>query len=111
MALRLLQSCRRVCRAQGDTTITVEHLQRACELEQLDELGLGPVDQKYVQVVADGASRLNVIASVLGLPPKTVSEVIEPFLVRAGLLVKDDGRRELTAKGREHLLTLRQTSV
>ena len=112
LALRLLQSCRRVCRAGGDTVITTDHLQRACSLEQLDELGLGPTDQKYLQVVADGASRLNVIASTLALPPKTVSEVIEPYLVRAGLLLKDDqGRRQLTSEGREHLLNLPQKSV
>jgi Holliday junction DNA helicase RuvB len=112
LALRLLQSCRRVCRAGGDTTITLAHLERACSLEELDHLGLGPVDQKYLQAVADGASRLNMIASMLGLPPKTLSEVLEPFLVRAGLLVKDDqGRRQLTAKGRDHLLQHRQDPV
>ena len=112
LALRLLQSCRRVCRAEGETTITTDHLQRACSLEQLDDVGLGPVDQRYLQAVANGASRLNVVASVLGLPTKTVSEVIEPFLIRAGLMVKDDqGRRELTAKGRDHLPNLRQKSV
>jgi len=62
--------------------------------------------------VAGGANRLNVIASVLGLPAKTVSEVVEPFLIRARLLNKDDqGRRELTAEGRDHLLNLRQDAV
>jgi Holliday junction DNA helicase RuvB len=112
LALRLLQSCRRVCRAEGEMTITTDHLQRACSLEQLDDLGLGPVDQKYLQTVANGASRLNVIASTLGLPTKTVSEVVEPFLIRAGLVVKDDqGRRELTRKGRGHLSNLRQDFV
>jgi Holliday junction DNA helicase RuvB len=111
LALRLLNSCRRVCRAEGDTTITVDHLQRACSLEQLDELGLGPTEQKYLMAVADGASRLNVVASILGLPTKTVAEVVEPFLLRANLLVKDDqGRRELTAEGRGHLSRLRSDS-
>lgn len=44
------------------------------------------------------------IGSLLGLPARTVAQVVEPFLLRSGLLVKDDnGRRELTAKGREHL--------
>ena len=47
---------------------------------------------------------MNVIASVLGLPAKTVSEVVEPFLIRAGLLLKDD-------QGRDHLPNLRQKSV
>jgi Holliday junction DNA helicase RuvB len=55
---------------------------------------------------------LNVIASILGLPAKTVSGVVEPFLIRAGLMVKDDqGRRELTAKGREHLSDFRPNAV
>lgn len=104
LALRLLQSCRRVCRSQGEDAITVNHLTRACELEQIDSMGLGPTEQKYLAIVADGASRLNVIASSLGLPSRTVSEVTEPFLIRSGLIMKDDqGRRQLTARGREQL--------
>lgn len=110
IALRLLQSCHRVCRAAGDNEITLEHLVRACQLEQVDALGLGPTEQKYLSLLADGASRLNVIASVLGLPSRTVAEVTEPFLIRAGLIIKDDqGRRQLTALGHQH--TSRQQVV
>jgi holliday junction DNA helicase RuvB len=109
LALRLLQSCRRVARSLGEDTITLGHLQKACLLEGLDELGLGPTDQHYLRALADGASRLNVIASLIGLPARTVADVIEPFLIRGiggkGLVTKDDqGRRQLTAFGREHLL-------
>jgi len=51
----------------------------------------------------DGPSRLNVIASILGLPTRTVSDVTEQYLIRAGLIDKDKiGLRQLTAKGREH---------
>jgi holliday junction DNA helicase RuvB len=93
-----------VCRSEGENTITLGHLERACQLEQLDGLGLGPTDQQYLRTLAGGDSRLNVIASRLGLPPRTVAEVTEPFLLRAGLVVKGDGgRRQLTAEGREHL--------
>ena len=86
-----------------------EHLLRACSLEQMQgDLGLGPTEQKYLLILADGNSRLNVIASVLGLPSRTVAQVIEPFLIRAGFMVKDDqGRRQLTAEGREHLSNCR----
>jgi len=104
LALRLLQSSRRVCRSEGEETITVDHLHRACILEQLDDLGLGPTEQQYLQLLADGPMRLNVIASALGLPTRTVSQVTEPFLIRAGLIAKDDqSRRQLTAAGYEHL--------
>ena len=66
LALRLLQSARRVARSEGESTITLAHLERACVLEQLDDLGLGPTEQKYLRLLADGATRLNVVASVLG---------------------------------------------
>jgi Holliday junction DNA helicase RuvB len=104
LALRLLQSCRRVCCAEGRSTVTLPDLERACSLEGVDALGLGPTEQQYLSVLAEGGTRLNVIASRLGLPARTVAEVCEPFLIRVGLVVKDEGsRRELTALGREHL--------
>ena len=112
LALRLLQSCHRVCRSLGEDEITLEHLHRACELEQLDELGLGPNEQAYLRLLANGPARLNVIASSLGLPARTVSTVIESFLIRAGLIAKDhQSIRQLTAKGREHVLTNSQEIV
>jgi Holliday junction DNA helicase RuvB len=109
LALRLLQSARRVCRSEGRATVTLTDLERACQLEGIDALGLGPVEQKYLEILAEGAIRLNVIASRLGLPARTVSEVVEPFLLRAGLIDKDEGsRRQLTALGREHLARSKQ---
>ena len=108
LALRLLQACRRVCRAGGEQRITLDHLRKACALEGLDEKGLGPTEQQYLRALAEGSNRLNVLASFLGLPSRTVAEVTEPFLIRHGLIVKDDqGRRQLTAQGREHLLKSR----
>ncbi len=112
LALRLLESAHRVCRAEGDHVITLSHLTRACGLEQIDSMGLGPTEQKYLKVVAESPTRLNVIASMLGLPRRTVSEVTEPFLMRSGLIVKDDqGRRQLTQMGRDHLSNCSQIRV
>ena len=108
LGLRLLQAGRRVCRSEGKATITQEHLERACSLEGIDALGLGPVEQQYLLILAERDTRLNVIASRLGLPPCTVSQVTEPFLLRIGLICKDDqGRRQLTALGRQHLANCR----
>ncbi|WP_417737028.1 Holliday junction DNA helicase RuvB C-terminal domain-containing protein [Rosistilla oblonga] len=112
IALRLLQSCRRVARSLGAETITMEHLVRACELEGIDEAGLVPTEQQYLSILAEGSSRLNVIASRIGLPTRTVSEVTESFLIRSGLIEKDDqGRRQLTAHGRMHLSQSRKNTT
>jgi len=112
LALRLLQSCHRVARSLAEDQITLEHLRRACELEQLDGLGLGPNEQHYMRLLAEGPARLNVLASALGLPPRTVSQVIESFLIRVGLIAKDhQSIRQLTARGREHVLRTNKESV
>lgn len=112
LALRLLQSCHRVCRSEGEETITQRHLHRACQLEGIDEIGLGPTERQYVELLSDGATRLNVLASALGLPSRTVSEVVEPFLIRTNLVMKDDqGRRQLTQQGHDHLSNSRNDAV
>ncbi len=104
LAIRLLQSCWRVCRAGGDHTITRKHLERACALEQIDANGLDATEQQYLVLLANGPLRLNVLSSILGLPARTVSHVTESFLIRSGLVTKDkNGMRMLTAKGMEHL--------
>ncbi|MHB8974058.1 MAG: Holliday junction DNA helicase RuvB C-terminal domain-containing protein [Pirellulaceae bacterium] len=104
IALRLLQSCRRVCRSEGEHVITVQHFERACDLEQIDDIGLGPLERQYLSILASGPSRLNVIASILGLPTRTVSHVTEQFLVRSSLIDKDkSGLRQLTGKGLDHV--------
>jgi hypothetical protein len=56
LALRLTASARRVSRADGRSLITIGDLQKACALEQLDTLGLGPLEQKYMQLLMGGHS-------------------------------------------------------
>jgi len=112
LALRLAQAAHRVARSEGQTVITQPHLERACVLEQIDNLGLGPTEQQYLRILAEGDTRLNVIASRLGLPARTISQVTESFLIRASLVVKDDqGRRQLTALGRDHLRSQQKNPV
>lgn len=103
LVLRFLQAAHRVARSEGSSVVTLSHLERSCELEDIDELGLGPTEQQYLKVLMEGPTRLNMLASRLGLPSRTIAEVTEPFLIRSGLIVKDDqGKRQLTAEGREH---------
>jgi Holliday junction DNA helicase RuvB subunit len=107
IALRLLQAGHRVARSEGERLIMQMHLHRACELENIDELGLGVTEQKYLGCLADGPVRLNVIASQLGLPARMVAEVTEPFLIRCGLVTKDhqgDLSRRAAAQLRQFLV-------
>jgi len=61
-------------------------------------------DVKYLNLLRDGEKPLNVLASHLGLPTKTITSVVEPYLIRAGFMEKGThSKRSLTAQGREHL--------
>jgi Holliday junction DNA helicase RuvB len=112
IALRLLAAAHRCSRAEGSSTVTSSHLAQACDLENIDSLGLGPSEQKYMRILLEGPTRLNMIASRLGLPAKTIEKVFEQnFLIRAGLVEKDDqARRVLTVAGRQHAASLTTVS-
>ncbi len=102
-ALRLVASVPPSMRAAGDSVITGDHLARACELEQIDTLGLGIVERKYLNFLAEGASR-PMCCQHVGAAIEDCRRGRRPFLLRNGLVIKDDGgRRQLTAQGREHL--------
>lgn len=102
-ALRLLSAGYRVSRSGEEKTITLAHAKRAVAMEGLDEKGLTAQEQSYLRALADGVSRLGIISSRIAMPTSTVQRVVEPYLIRVGLIAKDEGRRELTAAGREHV--------
>ena len=106
LALRLLDAARRTARAEGSSHISTDDFKRMCEIEQIDRLGLDMVEQKYMQLLKDGQGepiRLNVLATCLKLPRRTVERVIEVELLRLNLISTADSGRTLTARGLQHL--------
>lgn len=107
ISLKILESIRRTARANGDTTITLHHLNLTLKMEGIDSLGLTIDERKYLSIVNDHNNliRLNVIATCLGVSSRSVSINVEPYLIRIGLLTKDprNGCRVLTNKGMKHI--------
>ena len=85
LGVRLLESAKRSASAEGTDLITVGHVQRMCEIEQIDALGLDAIEQKYLQILRDGEGpvRLNVIATQMGLPRQSI-EMFESDFIRLG---------------------------
>ncbi|MCA9012086.1 MAG: AAA family ATPase [Planctomycetaceae bacterium] len=105
-AIRILTGCHRVARSQGEQSVCQQHLLDLCQLEGIDGRGLNRMDCRYLGLLKHNGQRLNVLASQLCLPPRQVSDVIEPYLMRIGFLVKNERAvRLLTAAGREHVET------
>lgn len=104
LVLRLLNASQRTARSEGAATVTLDHFRKTCLLEAVCCKGLDINEQRYLQILLEGPQRVNVIASKMGLPRKTVQEVIEgDYLLRSSLVAKeDDSRRVLTPEGLRH---------
>jgi len=104
LAIRLLESAKRQASADQTDLITAAHVAAMCRTEQIDSLGLDAVEQRYLNLLreGEGAVRLNVLATQLGLPRKSI-EMLESDFIRLGLVAKTEKGRMLTAKGVEHL--------
>jgi Holliday junction DNA helicase RuvB len=104
---RNLQQCWNVCSSQGRNKITMKDMYQAYELLQIDALGLDELERSYLRVLQkNGSTPLNVVSSKLALPSQTIKNVLEPYLLQEGLIMKNkSSHRELTALADEHLRT------
>jgi Holliday junction DNA helicase RuvB len=107
LAVRFLEAAKRQASSEATDWILAAHVQRMSEIEQIDHLGLDPVEQQYLRILkdGDGAVRLNVIATQMGLPKKSI-EMFEADFIRLGLIAKSDKGRMLTPKGIEHVAAM-----
>ncbi len=73
----------------------------------VDHLGLDPQDRKYLETILrvfhGGPVGVEAVAHTLNTAPDTLTDEVEPFLLRAELLVRTPRGRKLTSKGYEHL--------
>jgi Holliday junction DNA helicase RuvB len=103
-AIRLLESIYRTASATGSQVLEVAHAHKTFELEGLDALGLTTLERDYLRVLAEagGPVRLNILATRLSAPPQTLTKMVEGYLVRCGLITKDESGRLLTPRGIEY---------
>ncbi len=101
LALSNLQASYNVCRSDNREVITLDDVIKSFRLSQTDnELGLDALDMKYLRILSESSpAQLNVIASKIGLPARTIQEVVEPYLLKQGLFDKINSNRVITDTG------------
>lgn len=112
IGLRLLESVRRTARSENAEILTASHFGRMCRIEGLNGRGLDRTECSYLRILGEEgkAVRVGVIADRLGLPTRTVSGVIESFLVRERLISRSDDGRALTDAGVRYVEEIANTS-
>jgi Holliday junction DNA helicase RuvB len=100
-----LQTCWHVAKSYRRDVIMLEDVKEAFDHLQIDEFGLDKLDRTYLALLsAYDSVPLNVLSSKLSLPARTIQRVLEPYLIKNGLIIKDKSSlRILTDKGRRHI--------
>lgn len=87
--------------------ITLAIAQAAIAMQEIDHLGLEEQDRRYLQTLIEifvgGPAGLQAIAHTMDVPPDTLEDEVEPFLLRSGLIKRTPRGRMMTAKAYEHL--------
>jgi Holliday junction DNA helicase RuvB len=107
IANRLLRRVRDYAEVRADGIVTVKIAHAALAIYDVDELGLDRLDRAVLSVLirsfGGGPVGVGTLAVAVGEEPTTVEEVCEPYLVRAGLIVRTPRGRVATAAAWIHL--------
>lgn len=102
----LLKRCRDMAQLEGGA-LTKEVIEKTFELLDIDVLGLGRPDRAVLEVIlhkfGGGPVGLNTIAAATGEEQSTIEDVIEPYLIRLGLLERTPRGRITTIEAHAHL--------
>lgn len=102
----LLKRCRDLAQLEGGH-ITHDITHRTFELLEIDELGLHAPDRAVLDVIVNkfngGPVGLNTIAAATGEEQATIEDVLEPYLIRKGLLERTPRGRIATAHAYAHM--------
>ncbi|QDT00473.1 Holliday junction branch migration DNA helicase RuvB [Adhaeretor mobilis] len=92
-------------KADGEATFAVA--KAALDMLGVDPLGLDGQDRKYLETILrvfnGGPVGVEAIAHTLNMAPDTLTDEVEPFLLRAELVVRSPRGRKLTTAGYAHL--------
>ena len=93
--------------SRADGRITLPVARDALKMLGVDVLGLDPQDRKYLETVArvfgGGPVGVEAVAHTMNLSTDTLIDEVEPFLLRAALVVRTPRGRKMTPAAFEHL--------
>jgi Holliday junction DNA helicase RuvB len=93
--------------SKADGEINFELAEAALAMLGIDQRGLDPQDRKYMEtllrVFKGGPAGVEAVAHTMNTATDTLSDEVEPFLLRSELVVRTPRGRKLTAAGYQHL--------
>lgn len=104
---RLLKRVRDYSQVRSDGSITLETVSAALSLEGVDEKGLTTLDRRYIKTIIEfyhgGPVGIEAIAATLQEETDTLVDVVEPYLLKIGLIVRTSSGRKASEAAYRHL--------
>jgi Holliday junction DNA helicase RuvB len=107
IAGRLLRRVRDIAAVAGDATVTPAIADAALNRLEVDQIGLDAMDRRYLRRIAEhhagGPVGVETLAAALAEARDTLEDVIEPYLIQEGLILRTSRGRMLGEPGWRHL--------
>ena len=107
IANRLLKRVRDYSQVKLHGRVTRESVRAALELEGIDMMGLTSLDRNYLKTIIDFYKGrpvgIEAIAATLQEETDTLVDVVEPFLLKVGLVLRTSSGRKASQKAYQHL--------
>jgi len=113
---RLLRRVRDYAQVCGDGRLTPEIVDAALDILQIDQLGLDTLDRAYLTALVrhydGGPAGIEAIAATMGHERDTLEDVVEPYLLQIGFVIRTPRGRVARPAAYAHFgLTPPRTSV
>jgi Holliday junction DNA helicase RuvB len=93
--------------SEADGRITLDVAHRALAMAEVDAEGLDKQDRRYLEtligVFEGGPTGVEALAATMNLPVDTLSDEVEPYLLRAQFIVRTPRGRLATPRAYQHL--------
>ena len=95
------------CQVKGNGVVTAAAAGDALDREGVDDAGLDRLDRRFLVAIIEqyrgGPVGLEAIAATINDEAETLAEVVEPFLLKIGYVVRSPNGRKATAAAYAHL--------
>lgn len=107
IANRLLKRVRDYSQVKSDGKITKDIVNAALTLEGIDSVGLTVLDRNYLKTIIEfykgGPVGIEAISATLQEETDTLVDVVEPYLLKIGMIIRTSSGRKVPIKAYEHL--------
>ncbi|MBA2448025.1 MAG: Holliday junction branch migration DNA helicase RuvB [Chloroflexi bacterium] len=107
IANRLLRRVRDYAQVKGHAPVSLEVAQASLQLEGVDDEGLDELDRKVLRAIVTryngGPVGIEALAATLQEETDTLTDVVEPYLLQQGFLVRTSTGRRATPRAYAHL--------